>query len=183
LGQIQYVRLFFYDIKGLSNAAKDPIPNFKPLKRQGRAGIGTKDIYIFVSCLLCYLFAALYANALVTSSIKEAEKRSGRKDPWAPVKWIGIEIMAIIASGGLGAVVMICGFPLLFPFAVSTSAVLDYTLFYRSYDDNTVLDRFGRLAAAAGKTIIGALRDFLGWLYHVLRIRRNQVAITEDVEV
>ena len=59
----------------------------------------------------------------------------------------------------------------------------DYMGLYQSYDDNLVIDRLARLAAAVGMAPVHALQDAFETFLNAARIRRHPRIVTEDIEV
>lgn len=63
-----------------------------------------------------------------------------------------------------------------------TVRLRDYVVLYQSYDDNTVIDKLGRLMAAVGMAIAYALRNAFDWFLHTTGIRRVPQEQIEEIE-
>jgi len=59
----------------------------------------------------------------------------------------------------------------------------DYVVLYQSYDDNTVIDKLGRLVAAVGKVTVYHLQNAFDLFLCATGIRRDWQELIEEIEV
>jgi hypothetical protein len=78
--------------------------------------------------------------------------------------------------------ILVAGVPW-YIFAFVAVRLRDYMVLYQSYDDNTIMDRLERLAAAIRMVPIDAMRDTFIGLCRLQWIKLDRVALTEAIEV
>ena len=163
----------------MSNTPKDPIPAFKPLKRQGLIEVSSFDIFNLLITLLG-LFFIIYAAVDVYQNGMPKEER----DNYPKALTVFLLILFILI-GFIPAFIfaLIIGAPIFGPCAFASSALINYTAFYGAYDDDTVLDRIGRFFKAIAKGFGEAFRRLFGWSWRVLGLRRNTITPAEEFEV
>ena len=158
---------------------KDPIPTFTPLKRQALVEVATFEIF-YLLCIPPSLLLIIYVAADV--HLNGMPKSEQERTPMV-VRVLVLILFILMSIYPLSAAAIFIGLPILGPFAFASSNLINYTAFYRSYDDDTVLDRLRRFFIAVAKGIWGAFRRLFDWLWRVLGLGRNEISITEEFEV
>jgi hypothetical protein len=164
----------------------DPIPKFKPLKRQSRDQQFSTNLWGAFVIPFVLLSVGVYAGLIAFAA---AHFYPDDMKPHAPDdiegKWRFENIKIVAVEIFIFTVWLACligGIPgyILGYIAVRLK---DYVVLYQSYDDNSVVDKFGRLATVIGMAPVHALREAFTILRGMLRLRRDRVGITEDIEV
>lgn len=172
----------------------DPLPGFRPLKRQNRkkqfASFGMK-ICVVILLLNEILLVSMtrpvfnslgfYYTERYTENDTENDTEHDTSGVFEEIHTGAGDLVLILSNMCIGMLV------LSLPWFVGTFIMVrlrDYIILYQSYDDNSVVDKVARLVTAVGRAVFDGLRGICSLLFYALGLfKPDEVVSNESIEV
>ncbi|KAI3396831.1 hypothetical protein diail_11660 [Diaporthe ilicicola] len=154
----------------------DPLPGFKPLKRQNQgkqfSGFGWNTTLIIIFLTNLHGWAVLVVLIFWGVATEDEEHPDTTKHRiLLNRRWIGMSVLFTTPFG-----VSILSLPWAIAVFIAVR-VRDYTVLYRSYDDESVVDKSARLLAVVGKTTYEGLCG----VYHLSLVAFGLIKLDKGV--